>query len=64
MGNGHDAEKLEEMEPKAVLRTMENANKGIKNSKKQPLVFKTKFFQEVGKLKCVLGGHYVPDRGN
>ena len=59
---GHNEERLEELEPKAVLRNMQNSADKVKGkeekkkSNKKPLVLKTKFFHEVSKLKAVIGG--------
>ena len=61
MASGHKEDKLEEMEPLAVERAM-ITNRSMKNKApptpleppKQVLVFSTKYFQEVNKLKTLV----------
>ena len=53
---GHDEEKLEELEPKAVARAMENYSRDRvgqtpSDNSRESLVFTTRYFQEVGHLK-------------
>ena len=58
MRSGHKEDMLEEMEPKAVLRAIENelySDSKTPKAKTDKVVFTVKFFEEVSELKKLIG---------
>ena len=51
---GYNEDKLEALEPKAVLRSLEGPTQNIRKTSDNTLVFKTKFMPEIYKLKSLL----------